>query len=116
MDIRYAGVPDRELPRTESLKDAVMRVMPYWECVILPTLMHRDNLLVVAHGNSLRGIVKHLKNISDTDISLLNLPTAVPYVFEFDERPVLVRDYFLGDQEEIRRRTEAVAEQGMIRR
>ena len=68
------------------------------------------------HGNSLRGIVKHLKNISDTDISLLNLPTAVPYVFEFDERPVLVRDYFLGDQEEIRRRTEAVAEQGMIRR
>ena len=115
-DTRYAGVPEMELPRTESLKDAVMRVMPYWECVILPTLMHRDNLLVVAHGNSLRGIVKHLKNISDTDISLLNLPTAVPYVFEFDERPVLVRDYFLGDQEEIRRRTEAVAEQGMIRR
>ena len=104
------------LPFVKSLKDAVMRVMPYWECVILPTLMHRDNLLVVAHGNSLRGIVKHLKNISDTDISLLNLPTAVPYVFEFDERPVLVRDYFLGDQEEIRRRTEAVAEQGMIRR
>lgn len=88
-DTRYAGVPEMELPRTESLKDAVMRVMPYWECVILPTLMHRDNLLVVAHGNSLRGIVKHLKNISDTDISLLNLPTAVPYVFEFDERPVL---------------------------
>ena len=106
-DTRYAGVPEMELPRTESLKDAVMRVMPYWECVILPTLMHRDNLLVVAHGNSLREIVKHLKNISDTDISLLNLPTAVPYVFEFDERPVLVRDYFLGDQEEIRRRTEA---------
>lgn len=111
-DIRYADVPEMELPRTESLKDAIIRVMPYWECVIFPTLMHKDNLLVVAHGNSLRGIVKHLKGISDTDISTLNLPTAVPYVFEFDERLALVKDYFLGDQEEIRRRTEAVAEQG----
>ena len=77
MDIRYAGVPDRELPRTESLKDAIGRVMPYWECIIFPALMYKDSLLVVAHGNSLRGIIKHLKGISDTDISNLNLPTAV---------------------------------------
>ena len=61
MDIRYAGVPDMELPRTESLKDAVGRVMPYWECIIFPALMYKDSLLVVAHGNSLRGIIKHLK-------------------------------------------------------
>lgn len=107
------------------ISKAVFSLCPYFRIVLIRAehtlassepVMHRDNLLVVAHGNSLRGIVKHLKNISDTDISLLNLPTAVPYVFEFDERPVLVRDYFLGDQEEIRRRTEAVAEQGMIRR
>lgn len=111
-DIRYAEVPDSELPRTESLKDAINRVMPYWECVIFPSLKRNDNLLVVAHGNSLRGIVKHLKHISDTDISDLNLPTAVPYVFEFDDRLELARDYFLGDPEEIRKLAEAVARQG----
>ena len=94
-DIRYAGVPDRELPRTESLKDTIGRVMPYWKCIIFPALMYKDSLLVVAHGNSLRGIIKHLKGISDTDISNLNLPTAVPYVFEFDDRLVLVKDYYL---------------------
>lgn len=111
-DIRYAEVPDSKLPRTESLKDAINRVMPYWECVIFPSLKRNDNLLVVAHGNSLRGIVKHLKHISDTDISDLNLPTAVPYVFEFDDRLELARDYFLGDPEEIRKLAEAVARQG----
>ena len=111
-----ASSPDRELPRTESLKDAIGRVMPYWECIIFPALMYKDSLLVVAHGNSLRGIIKHLKGISDTDISNLNLPTAVPYVFEFDDRLVLVKDYYLGNPEEIRKRTKAVAEQGMIRR
>ena len=116
MDIRYAGVPDSELPRTESLKDTIGRVMPYWKCIIFPALMYKDSLLVVAHGNSLRGIIKHLKGISDTDISNLNLPTAVPYVFEFDDRLVLVKDYYLGNPEEIRKRTKAVAEPGMIRR
>lgn len=115
MDIRYAGVPDRELPRTESLKDTIGRVMPYWKCIIFPALMYKDSLLVVAHGNSLRGIIKHLKGISDTDISNLNLPTAVPYVFEFDDRLVLVKDYYLGNPEEIRKRAEAVAKQGMAK-
>ena len=114
-DIRYKDVPDKELPRTESLKDAIERVMPYWKCIIFPTLTCKDNLLVVAHGNSLRGIIKHLKEISDSDISNLNLPTAVPYVFEFDNRLALVKDYFLGDPEEIRKRTEAVAKQGMTK-
>lgn len=115
MDIRYAGVPDSELPRTESLKDTIGRVMPYWKCIIFPALMYKDSLLVVAHGNSLRGIIKHLKGISDTDISNLNLPTAVPYVFEFDDRLVLVKDYYLGNPEEIRKRAEAVAKQGMAK-
>ena len=84
-DKRYKDVPDMELPRTESLKDAIHRTMPYWECMIFPNLKTATEILVVAHGNSLRGIVKHLKDISDEDIVNLNLPTGVPYVFEFDE-------------------------------
>lgn len=111
-DIRYAGVPDCDIPRTESLKDAIRRVMPYWECVIYPALKTNDHVLVVAHGNSLRGIVKHLKQISDTDISDLNLPTAIPYVFEFDDKLQSVRDYFLGNPEDIKKKMDAVARQG----
>ncbi len=111
-DPRYAGVPDVYVPRTESLKDAIARVMPYWETEIFPRLKKEDNLLVVAHGNSLRGIVKHLKNISDEDIAGLNLPTAVPYVFEFDDDLNLQKDYFLGDPEKVKALMEAVANQG----
>lgn len=111
-EARYAGVPDEYIPRTESLKDAIARVMPYWECEIFPQLKKCDNILVVAHGNSLRGIVKHLKNISDEAISQLNLPTAVPYVFEFDDDLKLQKDYFVGDPEMIKKLMEAVANQG----
>ena len=91
-DIRYKDVPDKELPRT--------------------TLRTADQILVAAHGNSLRGIIKYLKNISDEEIVHLNLPTAVPYVFEFDDDLKLVNDYFLGDPEEIKKLMEAVANQG----
>ncbi len=111
-DIRYSQVPVCDLPLTESLKDAIARVMPYWECEIFPHLTTADQILVVAHGNSLRGIVKHLKGISDKDIASLNIPTAVPYVFEFDDKLQLVKDYYLGDQDEIRKKQEAVARQG----
>ena len=108
-DIRYEGVPD--LPLTESLKDTVERILPYWKEVIFPSLHTHDQLLVVAHGNSLRGIIKYLKHISDEEIVKLNLPTAVPYVFKFDGRLDLVNDYFLGDPEEIRKLMDAVANQ-----
>lgn len=111
-DIRYKDVPDKELPRTESLKDTVERILPYWKEVIFPTLRTADQILVAAHGNSLRGIIKYLKNISDEEIVHLNLPTAVPYVFEFDGDLKLVNDYFLGDPEEIKKLMEAVANQG----
>ena len=111
-EVRYNEVPDAELPRTESLKDTIERIMPYWKCVIFPTLKTADELLVVAHGNSLRGIIKHLKGISDEEIVKLNLPTAVPYVFEFDDDLNLVKDYFLGDPEEIKKLMKAVANQG----
>ena len=79
-EARYDSVPDNMLPRTESLKDTIERIMPYWKETIFPSLKDAEEILVVAHGNSLRGIIKHLKGISDEDIVNLNLPTAVPYV------------------------------------
>lgn len=111
-DPRYAEVAAQDLPLTESLKDCVERILPYWENQILPTLAQEENLLVTAHGNSLRGIIKVIKGLSDEEIISLNLPTAVPYVFEFDEEMQLVKDYFLGDPEEIKKLMAAVANQG----
>lgn len=114
MDARYAGISREELPLTESLKETVARIIPYWEQVIFPSLKAHDDVIVAAHGNSLRGIVKVLKGISDEDIIGLNLPTGVPYVFEFDENDgmKLVKDYFVGDPEEIKKLMDAVANQG----
>lgn len=111
-EIRYKNVPEKELPRTESLKDTISRILPYWKEVIFPSLKTKDQLLVVAHGNSLRGIIKYLRNISDTEIINLNLPTAIPYVFEFNEHLELEKSYFLGDPEEIKKLMDAVANQG----
>lgn len=111
-EIRYKDVPDKKLPRTESLKDTVERILPYWKDVIFPSLEAADQILVTAHGNSLRGIIKYVRNIPDEDIVHLNLPTAVPYVLEFDDNLNLVKDYFLGDPEEIKKLMEAVANQG----
>lgn len=111
LDPMYKKVPKEFLPRTESLKDTINRTLPYWKGIIFPRLRDNDTLLVVAHGNSLRGIIKYLKHISDDEIVNLNLPTAVPYVFEFDDNYILVKDYFLGDQEEIKAKMSAVANQ-----
>lgn len=112
LDARYAAVPAVDLPRTESLADTVARIVPYWECEILPSLTACDDVLVVAHGNSLRGIVKHIKGISDDEIASLNIPTAQPWVFEFDDSLAYVRDYMPGDPAEIERRMAMVAAQG----
>ena len=112
MDKRYSKVDRKDLPLTESLKDTVERILPYWENEILQSLKENNEIIVAAHGNSLRGIIKHLKNISDEDIINLNLPTAVPYVFEFNDDLELVKDYFLGDPEEIKKLMDAVANQG----
>lgn len=110
-DLRYKDLTDAQLPLTESLKTCIERTLPYWQNVIWPELKNAQNLLVVAHGNSLRGIIKYLKNISDEDIVSLNLPTGVPYVFEFDDNYNLAKDYFLGDAEEIKKQMEKVAKQ-----
>lgn len=111
-DVRYREVPPAMLPQTESLKDTVDRILPYWKKEIFPALACQDEILVVAHGNSLRGIIKYLKNMPDEEIVTLNLPTAIPYVFDFDDDFHLINEYFLGDPQEIRQKMEAVARQG----
>jgi len=111
-DIKYQDVEMELIPLTESLKETVERIVPYWEDNISKKLIEKEEILVAAHGNSLRGIIKYLKNISDIDIVNLNLPTGIPYVFEFDDNLNLLKDYFLGDEDEIRKLMEAVANQG----
>ena len=110
-EVRYQNVPLAYLPRTESLKDTVARILPYWQERIFPLLEREQNLLVVAHGNSLRAILKHIKNISEEEIINLNLPTGIPYVLEFDNTLYLTRDYFLADPQEVQKRIDAVARQ-----
>lgn len=112
MDDRYAELTDEQIPLTESLKDTIERLMPYYNDVILKAFENHDQIMVVAHGNSLRGIVKELRKMTNDEIIKFNIPTAVPYVFEFDDEMNLQNHFFLGDQEEIRRKMESVANQG----
>lgn len=112
MDARYNEISDEEIPLTESLKDTIARLMPYYQGVILKAFDRYDQILVVAHGNSLRGVVKELKGMSNDEIIKFNIPTAVPYIFEFDDKMKLQRDYMLGDPEEIARKMQSVANQG----
>jgi len=111
MDPRYAELTDSEIPLTESLKDTIARLMPYYNEVILPSFDRYDTVLVVAHGNSLRGIVKELRSMTNDEIIKFNIPTAVPYIFQFDDAMKLQKEFFLGDQDEIRRKMESVANQ-----
>ncbi len=112
LDPRYANVEPSLLPLTESLKDVIERMLPFWESDIKPSLAKHGEILVSAHGNSLRALVMHLKKMSEDEIIAFNLPTAIPYVFEFDDDLNLIKDYFLGDPDEIRKLMEAVANQG----
>lgn len=111
LDPLYTAVPRQDLPLTESLKDTAARLLPYWQETIFPHLQQETNLLVVAHGNSLRAVVRHLKQLSEADTLGLNLPTGVPYVLQFNKDLQLIKDYFLGNPEQIRRAAEAVAKQ-----
>lgn len=112
LDPRYKNENPELIPLTESLKETVERMVPYWEGEIRESLKAHNQVLVAAHGNSLRAVIKYLKNISDQDIVSLNLPTGIPYVFEFDDDLNLLKDYFLGDPEVIRKLMEEVANQG----
>ena len=111
-DPRYAGV---KVPLTECLKDTVARVVPYWEGSIAPAVRAGKRVLVAAHGNSLRALVKHLDGISDDAIVKLNIPTGIPLVYELDERLQPLKHYYLGDPDEVARRTAATVAQGKVK-
>jgi len=111
-DRRYAGLSAAELPHAECLKDTVERVMPFWHDVMAPAIAQGTRLLVAAHGNSIRALVKYLDGVSDEAISELNIPTGVPLVYEFDEALAPLRHFYLGDPEAIAKSVAAVAAQG----
>jgi 2,3-bisphosphoglycerate-dependent phosphoglycerate mutase len=111
-DPRYAGLKPEEIPSTESLKITLERVLPYWHSTIAPIVKSGKRLLIAAHGNSLRAMVKYLDNISDQAIPELNIPTGIPLVYELDAHLRPIKSYYLGDPEAIRKAAEAVAAQG----
>jgi len=111
-DVRYAGI---KVPQTECLKDTVARVVPYWRETIAPSIRGGKRVLIAAHGNSLRALVKHLDGVSDDAIVKLNIPTGIPLVYELDESLKPLRHYYLGDPDEVARRVASVAAQGKVK-
>lgn len=111
-DSRYQNVSPDQLPLTESLALTIDRVIPYWQESIQPRIANGERVIIAAHGNSLRALVKYLDNISDDDIIDLNIPTGVPLVYEFDDNMNVIRHYYLGDAEAIAAKAAAVANQG----
>ena len=110
-DRRYAGLSPSELPLAESLKDTVARFLPYWHETVVPELKAGRRVLLAAHGNSLRALVKHLDDVSEEEIVGLNIPTGIPLVYELDDDLKPLRSYYLGDPEAARKAAEAVAKQ-----
>jgi 2,3-bisphosphoglycerate-dependent phosphoglycerate mutase len=111
-DPRYRGLSDMQLPLTESLKETVARVLPLWNETLAPAIRSGQRLLLAAHGNSLRALVKYLDDMSEKDILELNIPTGIPLVYELDDGLKPIRHYYLGDPEAIARAAHAVASQG----
>jgi len=108
----YSNLNPNELPLSECLEDTVNRFLPYWEKSIMPDLHADKKLLIVAHGNSLRALVKHLDKISDEKILDLNIPTGAPLIYELDEELNPIHHYYLGDQDEVKKRAADIVEQG----
>lgn len=111
-DARYCNIEKGKFPGTECLKDTVNRVVPYWETEIAPKIKAGKRLIVAAHGNSLRSLVKHLDGIADDKIVELNIPTGIPLVYELDEELKPIKSYYLGDADAIKAAQDAVANQG----
>ena len=111
-DPRYKDVSEAELPVTESLDSTVKRFVPYWNDVIAKDVKEGKKVVIAAHGNSLRALVKHLDNMSEEDILKLNIPTGIPLVYELDENLKAIKHYYLGDQSKIEQAMNAVANQG----
>jgi 2,3-bisphosphoglycerate-dependent phosphoglycerate mutase len=110
-DPRYANVSTADLPLTECLKDTVERFLPYWHETVAPAVKSGQRVIIAAHGNSLRALIKYLDNIPDADIVELNVPTGVPLVYELNDDLTPIRHYYLGDQEAIKKAADAVANQ-----
>ncbi len=111
-DPRYQDLEEKDLPYTECLKDTVDRFVPYWHDTIAPTIMSGKRVIIAAHGNSLRALVKYLDNISEEEIVKLNIPTGMPLVYELDENLKPITHYYLGDQSAVEQAMQAVASQG----
>lgn len=110
-DARYAGLKKEELPLTESLKDTVARFLPYWHSTIAPAILSGKKVIIAAHGNSLRALVKYLDNMSDEAICKLNIPTSIPLVYELDKDLKPIKNYYLGDPEVLKAAVDAVKKQ-----
>ena len=115
-DLRYAGLDPRDVPLTESLKDTVARFLPYWHDVITPSIQSGKRVLIAAHGNSLRALVKYLDGVSDNEIVELNIPTGIPLVYELDEQLKPQRHYYLGDAKAAEEAAARVAQQSAARK
>ena len=113
-DPRYASLKPGEFPAAESLKDTVARFLPYWHDAIAPSIHAGTRVLIAAHGNSLRALVKYLDNVSETDIVELNIPTGIPLVYELDDRLRPIRHYYLGDEKAAAEAAARVSSQGKI--
>lgn len=111
-DPRYKNIPMMELPLTECLKDTVERFLPYWKTEIAPSIIQNKKIIIAAHGNSLRALVKYLDSMSDQQITSLNIPTGIPLIYELDNNLMPLRHYYLGDPQEIALATAAVEKQG----
>lgn len=113
-DRRYHLLDPKDIPLTESLRDTVKRVVPFWENIILPYMKKGNRVLIAAHGNSLRALIKHLDNISDEDIVNLNIPTGIPLVYELDENFKPIRHYYLGDEHYVEKQKSRVVKHGKV--
>jgi 2,3-bisphosphoglycerate-dependent phosphoglycerate mutase len=111
-DPRYRGLQPSDIPATECLKDTVARFLPHWHQTIAPAITSGKKVIIAAHGNSLRALVKYLDIIPDSDIVGLNIPTGMPLVYELDEQLKPIRNYYLGDEEAVKKAMQAVANQG----
>jgi len=114
-DPRYASLRPEQLPATESLKITLERVLPYWHSTLAPMIQSGKRVIIAAHGNSIRALVKYLDNISEADITELNIPTGLPLVYELDDELKPIRSYYLGDPEEAARKAAAVANQAKVK-
>ena len=111
-DIKYQKIESNLLPEAESLKDTIERFLPYWHKTIEPKIIAKQKILIVAHGNSLRALVKHLDHLSDEEILKVNIPTGIPLVYDLDESLNIMTKGYLGDKEAIRKAMETVKNQG----